>query len=144
MNDTVIIYTDGACQSNPGPGGWGAILQFKGAEKQIYGGDVATTNNRMELTAAIKALETLKRPCTVKLYSDSQYVIRGMSEWIENWKDKNWKNVKNPELWQQLDTLASNHSIEWKWVKGHNGDHYNEMADKLANEGIKMIKKFDK
>ena len=144
MNDTVTIYTDGACHKNPGPGGWGVVLMHKNNEKHLYGGDVDTTNNRMELLAAIRALQALKRPCTVKLYSDSQYVIRGMSEWIINWKQKNWKDVKNPDLWQELDELSTPHTIEWKWVKGHNGDFYNELADKLANEGVKMVKRFDK
>lgn len=144
MKDNIIIYTDGACHKNPGPGGWGAVLKFNEKEKHIYGGDIDTTNNRMELMAAIKALQALKKPCSVKLYSDSQYVVKGMSEWIENWKDKNWKNVKNPELWQELDNVSSTHEVEWIWVKGHNGDYYNEIADKLANEGVKSIKKFNK
>lgn len=144
MNDQVIIYTDGACHKNPGPGGWGVVLKHKNNEKHLYGGDVDTTNNRMELLAAIRGLQSLKRPCSVKLYSDSQYVVKGMSEWIENWKKKNWKDVKNPDLWQELELISSAHEVEWIWVKGHSGDHYNELADKLANDGVKMVKKFDK
>jgi len=144
MKDTIIIYTDGACHKNPGPGGWGVVLKFNEKEKQLYGGEVDTTNNRMELLAAIRAFQALKRPCIVKLHSDSQYVIKGMSEWIHNWKMKAWKDVKNPDLWQQLDEVSSIHKVDWIWVKGHNGDYYNELADKLANEGVKMVKKFDK
>jgi ribonuclease HI len=144
MNDIVTIYTDGACIGNPGPGGWGAVLKYKDIEKHIYGGDVNTTNNRMELLAAVKSLETLKRPCTVKVYSDSQYLVNGMSSWIHGWKEKGWKNIKNPDLWQKLDSVQSTHDVEWIWVKGHNGDHYNEIADRLANTGAKSAKKFDK
>jgi len=144
MNDIVTIYTDGACHKNPGPGGWGVVLKYNDIEKQLYGGDIDTTNNRMELIAAIRALQSLKRPCNVKLYSDSQYVIKGMSEWITNWKNKNWKDIKNTDLWQELDGISAQHSIEWIWVKGHNGDFYNELADKLANDGVKMVKKFEK
>jgi ribonuclease HI len=141
MQDTVRIYTDGACRGNPGPGGWGAILRYGGKEKILYGGDPATTNNRMELTAVIRALEALKRPCRVRLTTDSQYVIKGVREWMPNWKRKGWitsskKAVLNIDLWQQLDKLAAVHDIDWEWVKGHAGHPENEQADALANRGI--------
>ncbi|HFB66231.1 MAG TPA: ribonuclease HI [Aeromonadales bacterium] len=137
----VEIFTDGACKGNPGPGGWGAFLRYNGQQKELYGGEKNTTNNRMELTAAIKALQTLKRPCKVKLTTDSQYVRKGISEWIENWKKKNWKNsqnkpVKNVDLWQQLDEQQQRHDVSWHWVKGHSGHPENERADELANQGV--------
>ncbi|WP_115332522.1 ribonuclease HI [Legionella busanensis] len=138
---TVEIFTDGACKGNPGPGGWGALLRFNGQEKKIYGGETLTTNNRMELTAAIKALQALKRPCTVELYTDSQYLRQGMTTWLMGWKKNGWRNskkepVKNADLWQQLDELANQHKINWHWVRGHNGHYENELADALANQGI--------
>jgi ribonuclease HI len=137
----VIIYTDGACSGNPGPGGWGAVLIWGDKEKEIYGGEPATTNNRMELTAAIQALRELKMPCHVDLYSDSSYVCNGMKEWVPNWKKRAWKTsdnklVKNADLWQMLDDAAARHQVKWHWVKGHNGDMLNERADALARMGI--------
>lgn len=137
----VEIYTDGACRGNPGPGGWGAILRFNDTEKELYGGEALTTNNRMELLAAIRALEALKRPCRVRLTTDSKYVQQGISEWLPNWKRRNWKTagrqpVKNVDLWQQLDALAAPHDIDWQWVKGHAGHPENERADRLANRAI--------
>jgi len=141
MSDSVEIFTDGACRGNPGPGGWGAILRHKGNEKELWGGEDHTTNNRMELTAVIRALEALKRPSRVKLYTDSQYVQKGISEWIHAWKRKGWKtadkkDVKNADLWRELDASASRHEIEWHWVRGHDGHVENERADRLANKGI--------
>ena len=140
-NETVEIFTDGACRGNPGPGGWGAILRAHGREKELFGGEAATTNNRMELTAVIRALEALKRPSHVCLYTDSQYVQKGISEWIHTWKRKAWrtadkKPVKNEDLWRRLDELAAQHEVEWHWVRGHDGHPENERADKLANKGI--------
>jgi ribonuclease HI len=144
MDNTVYIYTDGACRGNPGPGGWGALLKFKTTEKEIYGGEQETTNNRMEMTAAIKALKQLKRSCDVVITTDSQYLRKGITEWIENWKQRNWKTaskkpVKNADLWQQLDALTEKHHITWKWVKGHAGHDENERADQLANKGIDSL-----
>lgn len=142
MSGTLVeIYTDGACRGNPGPGGWGAVLRFNGTEKELYGGEALTTNNRMELLAAIRALEALKRPCRVRLTTDSKYVQQGISEWLPNWKRRNWKTagrqpVKNVDLWQQLDALAAPHDIDWQWVKGHAGHPENERADRLANRAI--------
>ncbi len=141
MNDEVEIFTDGACRGNPGPGGWGAILRAGANEKELWGGEAQTTNNRMELTAVIRALEALKRPSSVRLYTDSQYVQKGISEWIHSWKRKGWKtadkkDVKNVDLWQALDRVAAQHRVEWKWVKGHAGHPENERADRLANRGI--------
>ena len=142
MSETMVeIFTDGACRGNPGPGGWGAILRFNGSEKELYGGEALTTNNRMELLAAIRALEALKRPCRVRLTTDSKYVQQGISEWLPNWKRRNWKTagrqpVKNVDLWQQLDVLAAPHNIDWRWVKGHAGHPENERADRLANRAI--------
>lgn len=138
---TIKIYTDGACKGNPGPGGWGALLQFNGNEKTIYGAEAHTTNNRMELTAAIKALMALQRPCDVDLYTDSQYLRQGMSEWLAGWKKNGWRNskkepVKNADLWQELDKLAHLHKIKWHWVKAHAGHPENEQADALANQAI--------
>jgi len=137
----VQIFTDGACRGNPGPGGWGAILRYKGTEKELYGAELDTTNNRMELTAAIKALESLNRGCRVCLTTDSVYVKSGMTEWLPGWKQKNWttagkKPVKNIDLWQQLDQACVRHDIEWCWVKGHSGHRENDRADALANLAI--------
>lgn len=136
----VTIYTDGACSGNPGPGGWGAILRYGDHEKELYGGEPDTTNNRMELLAAIQALDTLKRSCTVTLYTDSEYVKNGITEWIANWKARGWKTaarkpVKNADLWQALDTATSRHDVTWKWVRGHAGHPENERADALARQG---------
>ena len=141
MTQLVEIYADGACKGNPGPGGWGAWLQYDGTEKSLCGGEKLTTNNRMELTAVIRALEALKRPCLVKIYTDSVYVQKGISEWIIGWKARHWrtadkKPVKNDDLWKELDALANQHRIEWIWVKGHAGNVGNERADALANEGV--------
>ena len=142
----ITIYTDGACKGNPGPGGWGVVLQSGAARKELYGGETLTTNNRMELLAVIEALKALKRPCAVDLYLDSQYVRQGITEWIHGWKAKGWRTaskqpVKNAELWQQLDALvyASGHQIDWHWVKGHAGDPGNERADELANMGVAQL-----
>lgn len=142
----VVIYTDGACKGNPGPGGWGVLLRAGANEKELYGGERNTTNNRMELLAVIQALAALKRPCSVALYLDSQYVRQGITEWIHGWKKKNWRTaagqpVKNVELWQQLDELAhrGGHRISWHWVKGHAGDPGNERADALANLGVEQV-----
>ena len=137
----VEIFTDGACRGNPGPGGWGAILRFNGAEKELFGGEAATTNNRMELTAVIRALEALSKPSKVAVYTDSQYVQKGIKEWIHGWKRNGWKtsdkkDVKNKELWVELDELRKKHDIGWHWVKGHAGHPENERADALANRGI--------
>jgi ribonuclease HI len=141
--DIVEIYADGACKGNPGPGGWGAVLTANGKVKEIFGGESPTTNNRMELMAVISALETLKRPCTVTLYTDSQYVQKGISEWIHSWKRRGWKTadkkpVKNEDLWRRLETATHTHRIDWRWVKGHAGNPGNERADELANRGIEM------
>ncbi|EAR60501.1 ribonuclease HI [Neptuniibacter caesariensis] len=141
---TVEIFTDGACKGNPGPGGWGAVLRYGDAEKQMHGGENDTTNNRMELMAAIVALETLNRPCEVILTTDSQYVRQGITEWIEGWKRKGWKNsqkkpVKNADLWQRLDAARQPHKIDWRWVKGHSGHPENELADQLANKGVEEL-----
>ena len=140
----VIIYTDGACRGNPGPGGWGALNKYDTAEKEIFGGQNNSTNNQMELSAAIEGLQALKEPCNVKLFTDSKYVMDGITQWIENWKKNNWKTsakkeVKNKALWQQLDHLMAYHQVQWHWVKGHSGDPGNEMADLLANKGIDSI-----
>jgi ribonuclease HI len=137
----VEIFTDGACKGNPGPGGWGALMRFGEIEKSLCGGENNTTNNRMELMAAIKALAALSEPCIVELTTDSQYVRKGITEWIINWKKNNWRNsakkpVKNSDLWQQLDEEAGRHTIKWLWIKGHSGHRENEIADDLANEGI--------
>mgnify|MGYP001545184283 CR=1 FL=1 len=137
----VEIFTDGACRGNPGPGGWGAILRHGAAEKELSGGDPATTNNRMEMTAAIMALEALKRPCRVRLYTDSQYLRDGIMQWLAGWKARNWrtadkKPVKNIDLWQRLDAAAAPHQIEWHWVRGHAGHPENERADELARAAV--------
>jgi len=139
----VLIYTDGACRGNPGPGGWGAILIWNGQEKELCGGEPATTNNRMELTAACEALEALKKPCVVELHTDSQYVKTGISEWLRVWKAKGWRTttkgeVKNVDLWQRLDAANQRHTVTWKWVKGHAGHELNERADRLANKGMQI------
>ncbi len=145
MSKLVIIHTDGACSGNPGPGGWGAVLQYNNHLKKLKGGTKETTNNRMELTAAIKALNTLKHPCNVELHTDSKYVKDGLTKWIENWKKNGWKTankkpVKNSELWQELDIAVKSHTISWHWVKGHAGNEMNELADQLANEGMEQFK----
>ena len=139
----VVIYTDGACKGNPGPGGWGAMLTSGDTVKELFGGELGTTNNRMEMTAVIEALAALKRPCRVTLYLDSEYVRKGITEWIGGWKARGWRTaakqpVKNVDLWQKLDALisSSGHAIEWRWVKGHAGDPGNERADALANKGV--------
>lgn len=140
----VVIYTDGSCRGNPGPGGWGAVLRYNGHERHLHGGESATTNNRMELMAAIQALETLREPCTINLYTDSNYVRQGLTEWLPQWRRRGWKTadkkpVKNQDLWQRLDEAAARHRIEWHWVKGHSGDPGNELADSLANRGVDEI-----
>ncbi len=141
MSEVVEVFTDGACRGNPGPGGWGAILRCKGKEKELFGGEAETTNNRMEMMAAIMALESLSRPCQVALTTDSKYVLQGITEWIVGWKKRGWKNsakqpVKNVDLWQRLDEANAKHRVEWHWVKGHSGHDENERADALANRGI--------
>ena len=145
MSEPVEIWTDGACSGNPGPGGWGAILSYNGVEKELSGGEPQTTNNRMELMGAISALETLTRPCTVALHTDSQYLRQGITGWIHGWKKNGWKTadrkpVKNEELWKRLDAALGRHQIEWKWVKGHAGDEMNERADALARAGMAPFK----
>ena len=139
--DKVVVFTDGACSGNPGPGGWGAILTFKGVEKELKGGEAHTTNNRMELMAAISALEAMKRPCLVELHTDSQYVMNGITSWIHNWKRNGWrtankKPVKNEDLWRRLDEALAIHNVDWRWVKGHAGHDMNERADALARAGM--------
>ena len=143
MNNELItqIYTDGGCRGNPGPGGWGVVLQAGSAEKELWGGEANTTNNRMELTAVIRALRALTRPASVQIHTDSQYVQKGISQWIHNWKRNGWKTtdkkpVKNADLWQELDRISQQHRITWLWVKGHAGHPGNERADTLANRGI--------
>lgn len=138
------IYTDGACRGNPGPGGWGALLLYGDTRKEMCGGEEMTTNNRMELLAAIEALQSLNRACDLTLYTDSQYVRKGITEWIDNWKKRGWKTaakkpVKNVDLWQRLDALAAKHSVHWVWVKGHSDNEGNEAADRLANLGIDQL-----
>ncbi|MBC8242306.1 MAG: ribonuclease HI [Alphaproteobacteria bacterium] len=139
--DEVVIYTDGACSGNPGPGGWGALLQFGGHERELKGGEPGTTNNRMEMLAAIEALEALKRPCLVNLYTDSVYLRDGITKWIVNWKRNGWKTagkkpVKNVDLWQRLEAAIERHQVTWHWVKGHAGHPGNEAADALARQGL--------
>jgi ribonuclease HI len=145
MSETnrVEIYTDGACSGNPGPGGWGSVLMYNGHRRELSGGEAQTTNNRMELMAVIQALETLKRPCEVVLHTDSTYVMKGMTEWLENWKRRNWrtadrKPVKNVELWQRLEQAIGRHAVQWRWVRGHSGVAGNERADELARRAIPM------
>ena len=143
---TCQIYTDGACKGNPGPGGWGAVLEFDGKEREIYGGERATTNNRMELTAVIEALCALKRPCHVILHTDSQYVQKGITEWINGWKARGWRTaakapVKNLDLWKKLDEVVGPHQIERVWVRGHSGHDGNERADALANKGVESLER---
>jgi ribonuclease HI len=144
MTAPVTIYTDGACKGNPGPGGWGALLVWSGHEKELFGGEPHTTNNRMELTAVIRALESLRRACDVAIYTDSQYVKNGIQSWIHTWKRNGWKTadrkpVKNAELWRELDELAHRHRIAWHWVKGHSDHPGNERADALANRGVGQV-----
>ena len=144
MTPDVTIFTDGACSGNPGPGGWGAILISGAHEREICAPQPATTNNRMELMAAIQALETLKRPCKVELHTDSQYVRKGITEWIGGWKARGWrtadkKPVKNEDLWKRLDAARARHTVDWRWVKGHNGHELNERADGLANKGMREM-----
>ena len=141
MNDKVEIFTDGACRGNPGPGGWGVLLRFQGKEKTLYGGETETTNNRMELMAAIIGLESLNESCSVTLTTDSKYVMHGITDWIENWKKRGWKTaakkpVKNEDLWRRLDEACNQHEINWHWVKGHSGHRENELVDALANKGL--------
>jgi len=144
-NEQLIeIFTDGACKGNPGPGGWGAWLRCGPHEKELFGGELLTTNNRMELLAVIRALESLKRPSRARIATDSQYVQKGISEWIKGWKARGWRTaskepVKNVDLWQELDTLANKHDIEWVWIKGHAGHDGNERADQLANRGVETV-----
>lgn len=140
-NERVEMFTDGACRGNPGPGGWGVVLRYKGKEKELYGGEAETTNNRMELMAAIRGLEALTRGCPVLLTTDSQYVMKGITEWMANWKKRGWKTagrkpVKNVDLWQRLDAALAAHEVQWQWVRGHSGHAENERADALANRGI--------
>lgn len=141
MSDWVEIFCDGACKGNPGPGGWGVILRYRGVEKELWGGEPATTNNRMELTALIRGLQALKRPARVSITTDSQYLMRGITEWIAQWKRNGWRTaskapVKNQDLWQALDAALAPHQVEWRWVRGHTGHPENERADALANRGI--------
>lgn len=142
---TVQIYTDGACKGNPGPGGWGALLAFGDNERELFGGEPETTNNRMELTAVIEALGALKRRCRVELYTDSQYVMNGIQEWLPNWKRRGWKTsankpVKNVDLWERLDAAVNAHAVHWHWVRGHDGHVGNERADALANQGVDQLR----
>ncbi|MCK4586778.1 MAG: ribonuclease HI [Gammaproteobacteria bacterium] len=145
MNKTddqkIEMFTDGACRGNPGPGGWGVMLRFNSTEKELFGGEAQTTNNRMELMAAIRGMEALTKPCSVVLTTDSQYVMKGITEWMENWKRRGWKTaakkpVKNVDLWQRLSSALEKHEVEWQWVRGHTGHPENERADELANRGI--------
>ena len=142
--DKVKIYADGACKGNPGPGGWGALLVIGTTEKELFGGEPGTTNNRMELTAAIRGLDALTRPCEVDVFTDSQYVQKGMSEWVHSWKRRGWRTadkqaVKNVDLWQQLEAAAARHKVRWHWVRGHAGHAENERADALANRGVEQL-----
>ncbi|MCD8524141.1 MAG: ribonuclease HI [Saccharospirillaceae bacterium] len=145
MTAKVHLFTDGACKGNPGPGGWGALLRYGSTEKELFGGEDNTTNNRMELMAAIEGLKALKRPCHVVLTTDSQYVMKGINEWLAGWKKKGWRNaakqpIKNQDLWQRLDAECQRHQIEWHWVRGHTGHPDNERADQLANQGVTGVK----
>ncbi len=143
-SDKIIIFTDGGCDPNPGVGGWGAVLSYKDRRKELSGGEYQSTNNRMELTAAIKALETLKRPCAVVLHTDSEYLQKGITQWLPNWKRRGWKRkggaVKNEDLWRRLDELIQEHDVEWRWVKGHAGNVENERCDELANQAIQRLR----
>ena len=144
QDKTVSLYTDGACKGNPGKGGWGVLMRYGSHEKELFGGEAHTTNNRMELTAIIQGLAALKRPCAVVIYTDSQYVKNGMEQWIHGWKKNGWKTaskqpVKNEDLWQQLGRLAAQHQIQWQWVRGHAGHAENERADALANQGVASV-----
>ena len=144
MEKTVYLFTDGACKGNPGAGGWGVLLRYGGHEKELFGGETQTTNNRMELTAVLSGLKTLNRPCDVVICTDSQYVKNGMESWIHNWKKNGWKTtgrqpVKNADLWQQLDEQVARHRVRWQWVKGHAGHAENERADALANRGVEQV-----
>lgn len=146
MTDQIHIYTDGACKGNPGPGGWGALLQYRGRELELFGGEDNTTNNRMELQAVIEGLSALKRRSNVLLVTDSKYVMQGMQQWLANWKKRGWKTagkqpVKNRDLWQQLDALVQQHDVQWQWVAGHTGHPGNERADDLANRGVDEVRK---
>ncbi len=146
MTDLIHIYTDGACKGNPGPGGWGALLQYKGRELELCGGEADTTNNRMELMAVIQGLSALKRRSQVLLVTDSKYVMQGMQQWLAGWKQRGWKTaskqpVKNQDLWQQLDALVQQHDVQWQWVAGHRGHPGNERADDLANKGVEEVRK---
>lgn len=141
MAEPIEAYTDGACRGNPGPGGWGVLLRYRGHEKELYGAEPQTTNNRMEMMAAIQALESLSRPCRVVLTTDSQYLRKGITEWLAGWKKRGWRTadrrpVKNVDLWKRLEEAASGHDVEWRWVKGHSGHHENERVDALANRAI--------
>lgn len=141
MTEKIVIYTDGACKGNPGPGGWGVLMRYKENEKELYGGEQSTTNNRMELMAAIMALEALKKQSVVALHTDSKYVLQGITEWMDNWKKRGWKTaakkpVKNEDLWRRLDSAINLHDINWVWVKGHSGNEGNDKADMLANKGV--------
>lgn len=143
----VEIFTDGACKGNPGPGGWGALLRYGDIEKSLYGGEAETTNNRMELMAAIEGLSALREPCDVTITTDSQYVRKGITEWLANWKRNGWRTaakepVKNADLWQRLDEQNNRHQVSWRWVKGHNGHRENEIADSLANRAIEEMRRF--
>jgi len=145
VQEIVEIFTDGACRGNPGPGGWGVVMRYRGKERTLHGGEADTTNNRMELMAAIQGLEALTRPCAVNLTTDSKYVMQGITEWIEGWKRNGWKNsakqpVKNVDLWQRLDQARSRHKVKWQWVRGHTGHPENERADELANLGIDELR----
>ena len=144
QNKTVYLYTDGACKGNPGKGGWGVLMRYGSHEKELFGGEAHTTNNRMELTAIIQGLAALSRPCAVVIHTDSQYVKNGMEQWIHGWKKNGWKTaakqpVKNEDLWRQLDQLAAQHQIQWQWVRGHAGHTENERADALANQGVASV-----